>query len=180
MMRRNPFTLFIHLALVIIVAGALCTCFGGIQGEVTIADSASVTSFTKTSGPGDGTFPFNVTLVRVDVTFYPGTTTPMDFNSTLRIDGREYEVSMNNPVVVDGWRFYQSGMSADSSTFSVSHDPWGIGLTYIGYILGTVGLMGFFFQKKTAWRLLLKKRTVAALLLSAFTSSADAAELPAM
>ncbi len=178
MMKRKPFTLLIHIALAVILAGAMCTHFFGIQGEVTINDLGKTTVFKKTSGPGDGRFPFEVVLLSADVEFYPGTTTPMDFKSIIRIGDEDYHVSMNRPAVAGGWRFYQSGMSAESSTFSVSHDPWGIGITYSGYSLLAIGLIGFFLQKKTAWRALLRRPAMLTLLLVVCSGVAVASELP--
>ena len=183
-MKKRPFTLLIHIALAIIVAGAIVTHFCGIQGELTLPDGGEpVRSFTKTSGPGDGIFPFAVALKSAEVVFYPGTTTPMDFKSHLSVDGRPVEVSMNRVGEVNGWRFYQSGISASDSTLAVSHDPWGTGITYTGYALLLVGMVGYFFQRKTPWRALLRKRggAVAALFaMSCASAFAASAPLPAM
>ncbi len=155
-LRSNPFTLLIHLALAIIVAGALVTHFFGIQGTLTLTDGADpVTCFDKTSGPGDGSFPFAVSLVSADVEYYTGTTTAMDYRSVISIADTTLTVAMNAVAELDGWRFYQSGMGPDTSTFSICHDPWGIGITYTGYILLGIGMVGFFFMRKSMWRSLL-------------------------
>lgn len=159
MMKRQPFTLLIHIALAVILAGAIVTHFCGIQGEVTLPDGGEpVTCFTKTSGPGDGTFPFAVALDSAEVVYYPGTATPMDFRSHLSVDGRRVDVSMNRVGEICGWRFYQSGISASDSTLSVSHDPWGTGLTYAGYALLLIGMSAYFFQRNTPWRALWRAR----------------------
>lgn len=183
MLRRQSFTFLIHIALAIIVAGAFVTHFTGIQGELSLRDGAApVTSFDKSSGPGDGSFPFAVSLRDAEVVFYPGTTTPMDFKSVLDIDGRTVTVSMNNVAEVAGWRFFQSGMSPEGSVLSVSYDPWGTGITYLGYALLGLGMIGFFFQKRTAWRSLLRKKSLAVFLLlfSCSLPQASASQLPAM
>lgn len=181
-MIRQPFTLLLHIALAIILAGAIVTHYAGIQGELELMDGAApVKTFKKTSGPGDGSFPFEVSLVNADVTFYPGTTTPMDFHSCLSVDGMRVNVSMNKVAKVEGWRFFQSGMDADGSTLSVSHDPWGTGITYTGYMLLGIGMVGFFFQKRTAWRSLLRKRAALMLFVMALGGGvASASSLPTM
>ena len=131
MMSRQPFTLLIHIALAIIVAGAIVTHYAGIQGELMLRDGAApVRTFVKTSGPGDGTLPFEISLVDADIDFYPGTTTPMDFRSMLRIDGHDVNVSMNKVGEYDGWRFFQSGMDPDGSTLSVH-----VAIVMISYVL---------------------------------------------
>lgn len=185
-MRNRPFTLAIHIALTIILVGAIITHFFGIQGEVVLPEGGSPTrEFVKTSGPGDGRFPFEISLVKADIEFYPGTTTPMDFRSELKIGDEEIEVSMNNVADVDGWRFFQSGLTPESSRLTVSYDPWGTGVTYFGYAMLGIGMIGYFFQRSTPWRALLRGlRTSVALAAVVLPMSVDAAtltdELPAM
>lgn len=180
---RNPFTLLIHIALVIIVAGALVTHFFGIQGKVTLTEGAEpVSSFDKSCGPGDGSFPFCLSLDSTEILCYPGTSAPMDFRSHIEVDGKPYTVSMNRIATFDGWRFYQSGMGEKSYSLSVSHDPWGIGITYSGYTLLLVGMAGFFMQRRSLWRSYLRKRlAMGALILWIFPPAGiQARELPTM
>ncbi|MDE7336081.1 MAG: cytochrome c biogenesis protein ResB, partial [Muribaculaceae bacterium] len=152
-MKRQPFTILLHIALAIILAGAIVTHFFGIQGTLMLsAEAPAVSMFEQSSGPGHGEFPFAVSLSRVEIIYYPATTTPMDFRSEIEIDGRQLTVAMNQVGEYNGWRFYQSGIGPDYSVFSISHDPWGIGLTYTSYALLGIGMLGFFFQKRPAWR----------------------------
>lgn len=188
-MLHKPFTLLIHIALAIILAGAIVTHFLGVQGQLSLTeDSGPASEFEKTSGPSDARLPFSVTLLSADIDFYPGTTTPMDFRSHLLIDSKPVTVSMNNVAEIDGWRFYQSGISPGATRLSVSHDPWGTGITYTGYALLFIGMAGFFFQRNTLWRAVLRqgRRAVAAVgIMSAFGAGAQAqaqtqTPLPAM
>lgn len=180
--RKNPFTLLIHIALAIIVAGALVTHFRGIQGKVTLVEGEEpVTQFEKSSGPGDGRFPFGVRLLRAETLYYPGTTTPMDFRSVIEVGGRQLTVAMNSVASLDGWRFYQTGMGDATSTLSVSHDPVGIAVTYSGYALLALAMTGFLFQRRSVWRSWLSRRsaTVALIALLPLTGFATRS-LPAM
>lgn len=108
----------------------------------------------------------------------------MDFRSHIDIDGKAVTISMNKVAQVEGWRFYQSGISPGSTRLSISHDPWGTGITYTGYALLFIGMAGFFFQRNTAWRALLrasKKAVAAAMLLATLSASAGNADtLPVM
>lgn len=178
MMSRQPFTLLIHIALAIIVAGAVVTHYTGIQGKLVLWEGeAPVRTFIKTSGPGDGTLPFGVSLVKAETDYYPGTVVPMDYRSVLLIDGHVVNVSMNNVGEYDGWRFFQSGISPYGSTLAVSRDSCGTGITYTGYALLGIGMIGFFFQRRTAWRALLKNRNGAALIcLAVIPAFCNAAE----
>lgn len=182
-MKKRPFTLLIHIALVIIVAGACVTHFFGIQGRVTLKETGeSVSSFEKSSGPGDSRFPFSLALEEIEISYYPGTSTPMDYSSSLRAGDKLMRVSMNRVGEKDGWRFYQTGLGPGTSTLSVSHDPWGIGITYTGYLLLGIGMVGFFFQRNTPWRALLRglRGGTLALALAAGCGSMGAEGLPVM
>lgn len=149
-----PFTLLLHIALLIIVSGAIVTHFCGIRGTLDLTEGEDgVDTFHKSSGPGDGRLPFRVSLISAEILYYPATTTPMDFRSTIRIGTDTIKtVAMNKVVEVDGWRFYQSCMAAGSSTLSVTYDPLGISITYTGYLILFIGMAGFFLQKHTLWR----------------------------
>lgn len=154
---RNPFTLFIHIALVIILAGAIVTHFCGIQGKITLTtDEQPKVEFEKDSGPGEAVLPFPLKLKDVEIIYYPGTSTPMDFKSVLDVNGSEIDVSMNKIGTYRDWRFYQSAMGDGSATLALSHDPFGIMITYIGYALLGISMLGFFFQRSTPWRGLFK------------------------
>ena len=165
-MKHRPFTLLLHIALVIIMTGAIVTHYAGVQGTMTLhTGHVPARSFEISSGPGDDTLPFGVALEDVEISYYPGTTTPMDFKSILDIDGERVVISMNRVGEVHGWRFYQTGIGADFSTVSISHDPRGIGITYTGYALLLLGMAGYFFQPRTPWRALLRSRRAAAMIL---------------
>ena len=60
-MKRQPFTLLIHIALAIILAGAIVTHYYGVQGELTLCEgSGAVNRVVKTSGPGEGLLPISI------------------------------------------------------------------------------------------------------------------------
>ena len=81
---------------------------------------------------------------------------PSDYRSDITFlpEGKPVEISMNNIAKYRGYRFYQSDYDADGqgSILAVSHDPWGVGITYAGYILLLVCMIGYFFQRDTDFR----------------------------
>lgn len=168
--------MLLHIALGVIVAGAFITHFTGITGKLTLMENQpSVSEFTVESGPSDGRLPFSVELDKASTIFNAGTTTPKDFLSMVTItfpDGKKeiYEISMNRVATCRGWRFYQTGMGDSVSTLSLSHDPWGIAVTYTGYCLLALGMILFFFQPNTVWRAWLRKMTVTTAVAAAFLS----------
>lgn len=183
---KNPATTLLHIAFLVIIAGALVTHFFGVTGKLSLTgDSNSIDNFTVESGPSDGHLPFSIEMVSAETLFQKSSTTPADFKTVFRIIRKggateTAEVSMNRVAVVDNWRFYQTGMGDNESTLSVSHDPVGIGITYTGYCLLIIAMILFFFQPGSAWRAWIKRlSTPAAVILFLLCPSiSPAAETP--
>lgn len=135
---RRPIIFVIHASLVLILIGALHTHLTAIQGMAHIRVGETVNLFHAEDGSAQ-ILPFRVTLEGFDIVNYPGTDTPMDYVSHLAFTTAEglerTDVSMNNIASNCGYRFYQSSYDEDGlgTVLSVSHDPSGIGITYVGY-----------------------------------------------
>lgn len=180
--RKSPATFLLHAAMAVIAAGAIVTHFSGIEGKLHLQAGAPPACLLENlSGPGDGTLPFGVSLVETVIDSYPGTSTPMDFASMLRITSQSGEIlaeektAMNKVMEYDGWRFYQSGISGDSSTLAVSHDPAGTAITYAGYCLAMIAMLLFFMQKGSRWHARTRRFSIAALAALAGTAAQAAA-----
>ena len=108
---------------------------------------------------------------------------PSDYRSEITFlpEGKPVLISMNNIAKYRGYRFYQADYDEDGagSILSVSHDPWGVGITYAGYLLLLLSMIGFFFQKDTPFRAALRRvasmTAAVALLLLMPVASASAA-----
>lgn len=179
-MQRQPVTLCLHLAFAVILLGAFVTHTTGRQGQMHLR----VGEYSNQYLLPDSTiekFPFSISLHGFEVTHYAGTETPMDFTSTIVIyDNERIEgtVSMNSIFKHRGYRFYQSGYDNDErGTFlAVSHDPWGIGITYAGYSLLLLSMILFFVQPDSRFRTALRKgRNIAIILLMLFVSTTSSA-----
>ena len=161
-LQRNFFTFLLHLSFLVILAGALTTRLSGKQGVIHLRmDEASSSAFT-TSGQDEEPLPFHIQLHDFHIDYYKGSFAPMDFTSQLLITDNgtqtEGEVSMNRIFTYRHYRFYQSAYDKDGkgTTLAVSYDPWGIGITYTGYALLLLSILGFFFQKDSMFRKLLR------------------------
>ena len=150
-MWRRPSTLLIHAAVPVILLGGALTTWTGQHGSMTLQPGVSCNEF------GEYRLPFAVTLNRFEMVPYAGTHTPMDFVSHVVVDGERHDISMNNILRHRGYRFYQEDYGDDgSSTLSVAHDPWGIGVTYCGYALLVLGLLCMLVAKNGPFRKLLR------------------------
>ena len=177
-MWKRPPVLLIHAAVAVILLGGALTTWTGLHGSMTLSPGVR----TTTIDTGDGniaTLPFEMELKSFEVVTYPGTHTPMDFVSHVVAEGENQTISMNNILRHRGYRFYQEDYDDEgNSTLSVAHDPWGIGVTYLGYALLILGLLGLLVSKNGPFRRLLKGAAVAALLLAATQANAAPRTLP--
>ncbi len=154
-------TFALHLSFLTIIVGAFVTYKYGLQGRVHLRESgAAVEEFNLDDGSVAG-FPFTLQLKQFELQYYKGTFAPMDYVSHIIVkdaeDVCEGRVSMNNIFKYRGYRFYQSGYDADLKgvSFMVSYDPYGIGITYTGYLFLLISMVAFFFQRGTLFRRLL-------------------------
>jgi len=161
---KRPVVCALYSALLLILLGALLTMTTGQHGEMTLKPSVDTNQFTieKHGKSQTETLPFSLTLNRFEVETYPGTHTPMDFVSYLQIhDGgttTDAIISMNNILKYRHYRFYQSDYDEKgNSVLAVAHDPWGVGVTYAGYILLLAAMIGLLFERNGQFRTLLRK-----------------------
>lgn len=161
---RTPFTFLLHFSFVIILGGALVTHLFGEQGQIHLRHDNTAVQIPNSQ--------LQVSLSDFYLEYYPGTNAPMDFVSEIDIKSADNDsvhgtVSMNNIFTYRNYRFYQSMYDSDrqGTTLSFSHDPWGIGITYTGYALLLLSMIGFFFQRRSYFRHLLRAGAVSLMFL---------------
>lgn len=114
--------------------------------------------FSLRYGSKEYKLPFNVKLNDFIAEKYPGTETGYaSFMSKVTVEDErpfDYDIFMNHVLDHRGYRFFQSSFHPDEkgTVLSVNHDLWGTWITYIGYFLLYVGLMGIMFFGKTRFR----------------------------
>lgn len=180
--------LFLHLSFVVILIGALTTHLFSFEGSVTLRTGKSVTAFTDKQGV-KRQLPFTLTLRDFKIVNYPGTDAPLDFQSIVRVSSEsrneDLTVSMNHIGSADGYRLFQSSYDSDAQgvTLGVYHDPWGIAITYTGYLLLLVSIIWVLFSRNTHMRHLYRQvvagqsRLVVMGVFMLYSYSAGAAEL---
>ncbi len=153
--RRQPCSVLLHVALVLILAGALVTHVWGMSGMIHLREGEPAASFELDDGAA-ATLPFNIRLEKFAVEYDPDAKTPSDYRSDITFlpEGRAVTISMNHIAKYRGYRFYQADYDEDGlgSILAVSRDPAGVGITYAGYLLLLVSMIGYFFQKDTLYR----------------------------
>jgi cytochrome c-type biogenesis protein CcsB len=118
-------------------------------------------------GPRAIHLPFYLKLDEFILEHYPGSMSPSWFESKITlIDSvnalsQQRRIFMNNVMQYKGYRFYQSSYDNDEmgTVLSVNHDFWGTVITYLGYLLMSLGMILSLFIRKSQFRALSRHLT---------------------
>ena len=114
--------------------------YGSLQHELPFA--LKLNDFIAEKYPGTEKS-YSSFMSRVSVADYP----PFD-----------HDIYMNHILNHKGYRFFQASFDPDEkgTVLSVNHDFWGTWITYIGYFILYIGLLGIMFFGKTRFKSLSK------------------------
>ena len=175
--KRLPVFL-LHIAFLVILAGALVTRLTGKTGQIHLRDNHRISSFFDEWSHSKVVFPFSLSLKSFEIEYYSGTLSPANYVSIVALtdaatgEQAEHKISMNNILRYKGYRFYQASFDEDlqGSILSVNHDPWGILLSYTGYFLMFFAMLMVLFDKRERFRMLLRKLAQKTVTIAAFLS----------
>ena len=177
--------MLLHLSFVVILVGALTTHLFAQRGTMRLWEGVTESTFVDKDNKVIH-LPFALTLKEFRIINYPGTDAPLDYQSHIGFkrqdsdskssDGGQMLVSMNNIGYLDHYRFFQQSYNSDGKgvTLGVSYDPYGIGITYFGYLLLLVGIIATLLSRHTQMRSRYRKAIAVAVLLVSFSVSASA------
>jgi len=188
--------LLLHLALLVILAGALLTHLTSYKGVVHLRGDQPTNKYAEMTAMTTGDvheLPFYVRLDKFSQLNHAGTKAAADYVTRFTIiDGNsKYRcvVSMNNIATFRGVRFYQASFDSDhlGSYLQVNSDRYGIPVTYAGYAMLFFSLLWLLIDPKGTFRRLARRLKalpgfgLALLLtLAAFSYNAGAAAQPAV
>ncbi len=158
---KQPMIFLLHASFLVILSGAFMTLTTCKQGTVHLRMGKPVDTFVDKKSNEQQNLPFEITLSDFQVVNYPGTQAPADYVSHITVkDGQDKvqgQISMNKIYTRNGYRFYQSGYDRDrqGTILMVKIDRFGLPITYCGYVLLLLGMIGFFFSEHTGFRTLL-------------------------
>ena len=143
---RRFAVMMLHTSFIVILIGAMTTHVTSREGTLHLRKGEAVAAFTDNEGVACA-LPFDICLKDFEIVHYPGTDAVMDYKAHIIVDsnGKEEEtcISMNNIGKFADYRFYQSSYDADGqgTVLLVAFDPYGIAITYTGYLLLLAGLI---------------------------------------
>ncbi len=165
-------SLLLHISLVMILAGAATTHFIGLHGHISLTTGEPATDIWTLRTGEKATFPFKISLTDCGTEYHASEVAARDYYSTIEADGDQYRISMNNVLDLKGYRLTQSALSAESSTLSVSYDPWGRGISFAAYGLLFISMILVLIRSRRFHKLL-RRATVILIILIPLTSSAQ-------
>ncbi|MCE2612360.1 cytochrome c biogenesis protein CcsA [Flavobacteriaceae bacterium D16] len=132
----------------------------GGKGSANFSDQIRVgeLDFSLSFGSKIYQLPFNIQLNDFIAEKYPGTEKGYSsFMSKITVNDErsfDYDIYMNHVLDHRGYRFFQASFDQDEkgTVLSVNHDQWGTWITYIGYFLLYLGLLGIMFYGKTRFK----------------------------
>ena len=132
----------------------------GGRGTASYSDKINVggLDFTLAYGSKVYQLPFSIHLNDFIAEKYPGTEKAYaSFMSKITVNDErtfDYDIYMNHVLDHRGYRFFQASFDQDEkgTVLSVNHDFWGTWVTYIGYFLLYLGLLGIMFYGKTRFK----------------------------
>ena len=159
----------LHISFIVMLLGALVTHLTAESGTIHLRMNQAVSNY-KSADSTELQLPFSMTLKDFEIQTYPGTDSPMDYLCTIVISSLprsgaggldSITISMNNIGTAAGYRFYQSAYDSDlkGTQLLVAHDPYGIAITYFGYIMLAVSLLWTMFSRHTRIRQLYRMAT---------------------
>ncbi len=109
--------------------------------------------------------PFKLYLKDFQLERYPGSDSPSSFASeVVLIDeseglSRDVRIFMNNTLVYKGYKFFQSSYDQDEkgTVLSANHDQLGTWITYISYMMLTIGFILSLINKNSYFNLLIRR-----------------------
>lgn len=154
-------TILIHASFVVILAGALFSHFSE-SGVMHIREGQTL-EFAVKDNVSVMKLPFSITLQKFEIEYYHATDAPKDFISIVETCGRAsnngiHRISMNKVLDIDGYRLFQSSYDEDlkGSVIIVAHDPVGITITYIGYVMLAISMVLFLIGRRNYYHQILR------------------------
>ena len=156
-MWRRPSVFLLHLSFLFILLGAFITHVTSRGGMTHLREGEATRTYWVKNDQGayvePGTLPFYLALHDFRILYDADGITPADYVSQVVVstpEGKEeFTISMNNIGRVRGYRIYQTSYDDDElgSVFTISYDPWGTAVTYVGYLLMAFSMLWISVKK---------------------------------
>lgn len=171
-------SMLLHCSLLLILIGAGVTYVFGEKGHIMLAPGDETSQFILEETLTPSSLPITLKLDSFVISYHTASEIPRDYTSYLSINGHEYKVSVNKILKINGYRIYQTSFNNQGETIlSVNHDPWGIAITYGGYIIFGIATLLLLFSKNGRFRSYMRKASMIVVLMCVSAISANASSI---
>lgn len=159
-----------HIALLFIILGLFTTHFTAQRGICFLQQNTPNFHFIDNKSNSEKRFPFSVTATTIDSKAFHNNKSTNNQSIILKFQDSSGEIdnqtiSFNKIAKKENYRFYfKSFRSPNTVVLQVVHDPLGIGMTYIGYLLLLLAFFLSICHKKSYFRQLISQNLIAKLL----------------
>ncbi|MCU0236104.1 MAG: cytochrome c biogenesis protein ResB [Acidobacteria bacterium] len=162
---RRAGLILLHYGLLLLIASGFVISLTAREYFLTLREGESGRSLTLADGRSGASLPFTLTLLDFEKALHPGTDIPKSFTSRVEIrEGqarRRAVISMNRPLRLRGYTFYQSAYAEEeegreSSTFSVVQGAgrrlpyFASAMLFLGLLLHWLAMIAAAMKKRQA------------------------------
>ena len=159
-MWERTFVWMLHLSFIVILIGAGVSFLTSRKGQLHLRIGASTFRYMEQETHLMKDLPFVLKLDTFQIEYHPKTDLPTDYVSWVTCLSKEEKktfsdrISMNRILTYQGYRFYLSSYDDDrrGSLFMVNYDPWGTPITYLGYFLFSISMLGILWNHRGDYR----------------------------
>lgn len=155
--QRRAALIMLHLSLAIVLLGALVSFLTSERGTILLPKGAVPASMFTTDDNRFEKLPFRMTLAYVDSCYSNGGAYQADIAVENAETNETMRIALNSPIRAEGYSFCIGSISKEHISLLVSHDPWGVPVSYMGYAMALASFIALFFDRKSQWRSLLKR-----------------------
>ena len=155
--QRRAALIMLHLSLAIVLLGAFVSFLTSERGTILLPKGAVPASMFTTDDNRFEKLPFRMTLAYVDSCYSNGGAYEADIAIENAETNETMRIALNSPIRAEGYSFCIGSISKEHISLLVSHDPWGVPVSYMGYAMALASFIALFFDRKSQWRSLLKR-----------------------
>ena len=161
-MRKLSAAFLLHFSFAVVLAGAFLTYLTADSGDLLLVKDAPPSSMYTCADGELMKLGFRMQLDEFEIVREGGSDAPCDYRAVLTVtdrkqNGERVQVSMNNIYTRGAYRVYLMGYDEYGVSLHVSHDPYGLPVTYAGYAMLLVSAVCLFADRRSGFRSLLAR-----------------------
>lgn len=156
---RQATLIMLHASLAVILLGALVSFMTSRRGDILLSrDSVPASMFTTPEHELEK-LPFRMTLSSIET--FRIEEQVSNYRACIAVDAGErtdtMAVSLNNPATKGEYSFCIKGVSERHLSLLVSYDPWGMPISYAGYLMTIISFIALLYDRKSRFRSLVDR-----------------------